>query len=144
MFELVDWLSIAYLFVFASAVVLANASGANPQSGLTALMAFLLALPIMIPIAILLRSTLFSGSIYGVVWTMDISQLLARERQNGTYDLLCLLPPGGLAAAWAICTGCLYRNQVFNQIGELRSVMSRIIFIFAAAALVSSMIGHLD
>jgi hypothetical protein len=135
----VDRLSIAYLLVFAGAMLLVNVLGANSQSGLVTLMMFLLALPIIVPIAILLRSTLLSGSIYGLIWAMDISQFVARERQNGTHDLLCLLPPGGLAADWAICTGCLYRNQAFNQIIELRRVMLRIIFMFSAVIFLGSM-----
>lgn len=140
----VDRLSIAYLLIFAGAMLLVNILSANTQSGLVTLLMFLLALPIMVPIAILLRSTLLSGSVYGLIWAMDISQLVARERQNRTHDLLCLLPPGGLAADWAICTGCLYRNQVFNQIVELRGIMFRIIFTFSAVLFLGSMMGQLN
>lgn len=140
----IDRLSIAYLLVFAAVMLLANALGTNAQPGLVTLLMFLLTLPVIVPIAILLRSTLLSGCIYGLIWTMNISQYVVHERQNHTYDLLCLLPPGGLAADWAICTGCLYQGQAFNRILELRGVMSRIIFMLSAIVLLGSMIGRLS
>ncbi len=140
----IDRLSIAYLLIFAAAILLTNVLSSNAQSGLVTLLVFLLALPIIIPVVILLRSTLLSGSVYGLIWAMDISQLVARERRNGTHDLLCLLPPGGLAADWAVYTGCLYRNQLFNQLLELRGVMLRIIFAVSAVLFLGSMMGNFN
>lgn len=134
----VDRLSIAYILIFSGALLLINILGANTQSGLITLLMLLLALPIVVPITILLRNTVLSGSIYGLFWALDISRFIWQERHNRTHDLLCLLPPGGLAADWAICTGCLYRNQTFNQILELRGIMFRIVLAFSAVIFLGS------
>jgi len=131
-FSWVDRLSIAYLLVFGASILLVNALGTHTQSAFITILMLLLALPIIVPLVILLRSTVFSGSYHGLLWAIDISQFVTRERQNGTYDLLCLLPTGGLAAHWAICTGCLYRNQQFNRLLEMRGAILRVVLIFSA------------
>jgi hypothetical protein len=59
---------------------------------------------------------LFTGTVYGFVWAANISQIIARIRSEGKYDLLCLSPSGKLRISWAICTGYLYRNQLFTRI----------------------------
>jgi hypothetical protein len=87
----------------------------------------LLALPIFAPLAAVLRSTLFSGMIYGIRWADEISQSLSQEHQNHTYELLSLLPSGVLAPSWAICMGCLYRSRRFQRMLEQRGAMMRII-----------------
>jgi hypothetical protein len=64
---------------------------------------------------------LFTGTVYGLVWAANISQIIARIRSDGKYDLLCLSPSGKLRISWAICTGYLYRNQLFTRIHGQRT-----------------------
>ncbi len=86
-----------------------------------------LAIPTIVPVLILLRNTLLSGFYYGLLWADQMSRYLIRERQNNTYDLLSLLPPGALAPSWAICTGCLYQNRRFNRLIETHILTLRFI-----------------
>jgi hypothetical protein len=55
----------------------------------------------------------FGNTIYGMMWTANISGVIANERESGTYDLLCLSPAGALAVCWALCTGRLHRTKLF-------------------------------
>jgi len=64
---------------------------------------------------------LFTGTVYGFIWAANISQIIARIRSEGKYDLLCLSPSGKLRISWAICTGYLYRNQLFTRIHGQRT-----------------------
>ena len=67
----------------------------------------------------------FSGTLYGTVWTIIVSGALARERREGTYELLCLSPSGALGACWRIAAGCLHRSDAFQRVAKYvrRSVL---------------------
>jgi hypothetical protein len=60
----------------------------------------------------------FSGTLYGAVWSIRISGTIADEHKKGRYDLLCLSPTGAVGAVWAICTGCLHQDKAFEQINS--------------------------
>lgn len=55
-----------------------------------------------------------SGSLGGIILTLRISNRIAMEQHSRTYDLLCLTPGGTIRTLWAICTGCLHREQTFE------------------------------
>ena len=55
-----------------------------------------------------------SGTISGIILTLRISNRITSEQQSRTYDLLCLTPGGTIRTLWAICTGCLHREQAFE------------------------------
>ncbi|MCA0458594.1 MAG: hypothetical protein LCI00_31845 [Chloroflexi bacterium] len=54
------------------------------------------------------------GSISGLVLSLLISDQIAHEQHGRTYDLLCLTPGGTIRTLWAICTGCLHREDAFE------------------------------
>jgi hypothetical protein len=70
---------------------------------------------------------IFSGTLYGAVWSIRISGMIAAERKNGRYDLLCLSPVGAVGVAWAICTGCLHQDKAFEQINSREAWSIRLI-----------------
>jgi hypothetical protein len=69
----------------------------------------------------------FSGTLYGILWTMRISGSIAEERTNGRYDLLCLSLNGEIGAVWAICTGCLHQHRAFQQVNSQEAWSVRLI-----------------
>jgi hypothetical protein len=71
-------------------------------------------------IPILLLATMLNSTIYATGWAISIGTTIAQEREQRRYDLLCLLPPGSIAACLTICSGCLNRNQSFRNIPSLR------------------------
>src|ERR1044071_8648653 len=54
---------------------------------------------------------MLSGTISGMILTLRISNRIAIEQRSRTYDLLCLTPGGTIRTLWAICMGCLHREQ---------------------------------
>lgn len=69
---------------------------------------------LLIPIVLLV-----SGVLYGIECSMRVSHAIASERQNGTYQLLAMCPPGALAVCWVICTSTVYRNREFERLHEI-------------------------
>lgn len=72
---------------------------------------------------------IFGGTIYGAIWTVNISGQIAIERDSGTYDLLCLSPAGTIGTTWAICTGCIHRDEAFRHINSQESWSVRFILL---------------
>jgi hypothetical protein len=73
-------------------------------------------------IPVLLLSAMLNSTIYATGWAISIGTTIAQEREQRRYDLLCLLPPGSIAACLTICSGCLNRNQTFRNIPTLRKL----------------------
>jgi hypothetical protein len=57
-----------------------------------------------------------TGIIYGLDCALRVSQAIAREHENDTFQLLSLSPPGPLGTCWTVCTSSLYRNREFDQL----------------------------
>lgn len=57
-----------------------------------------------------------TGIIYGLDCALRVSQAIAREHENDTFQLLSLSPPGPLGTSWTVCTSSLYRNREFDQL----------------------------
>lgn len=68
------------------------------------------------------------GLTYGLDCAMRVSQFIAYERKNKTYELLALCPQGALAACWVICTSLLYQNRHFQRMLEIVKNSVRIAF----------------
>lgn len=66
--------------------------------------------------------------IYGLDCAVRVSQLIAFERKNNTFELLALCPSGALAVCWALCTSQLYQQQQFSRLREIFSTSTRIAF----------------
>lgn len=122
-----DRLSLVYLVLFGGLILFANRLPLTFQLPLIPVLLFLLSLPLVIPLLLILRSTLMSGSVHGIQWGLSISGLILSERLNHTYDLLRILPGGVLPCIWAISTGYLYANQRLNNAAERLSSLTRII-----------------
>jgi hypothetical protein len=68
----------------------------------------------------------FSGTISGTILTLRISNCIASEQQSRTYDLLCLTPGGTIRTLWAICMGCLHREQAFEILNSQEAWIVRL------------------
>lgn len=69
-----------------------------------------LSLIIFLTIPLLVANFVFTGPIYGLRWAMRSGQAVATLRRLGSYDLLCLTPPGALNINWLTCTAVLHRH----------------------------------
>jgi hypothetical protein len=69
----------------------------------------------------------FSGTLYGLIWAVSISGMLATERDLRMYDLLCLTPGGPMGLNWAVSAGCLHRHHTFENINSQESWSIRLI-----------------
>ncbi len=69
---------------------------------------------------------ILSGTISGMILTLRISNRIADEQQSRTYDLLCLTPGGTIRTLWAICTGCLHREQAFEILNSQEAWIIRL------------------
>lgn len=65
-----------------------------------------------------------ANTIYGATWATRISAAIAREREIGTYELLCLLPFGEPGAAWALSTVEFYRSTLFRIVSLIVQVLT--------------------
>jgi hypothetical protein len=52
--------------------------------------------------------------IYGCILAAGVSLTIARAREQGLYDALCLTPSGAPGINWAMCTAVLYRRPGFS------------------------------
>jgi hypothetical protein len=75
----------------------------------------------------LLVLMIFSGTFYGAVWALAISNSITVERQQGMYDLLCLSPSGMIGVDWAIGTACLHRRAGFEHVNSQEAWSVRMI-----------------
>lgn len=67
--------------------------------------AVIVALPLLFPLL---------TSVVCAFWAAVMGGEVAREREKGTFELLCLLPDGVLGANWAICSGTVHRSSLFD------------------------------
>lgn len=67
-----------------------------------------------------------SSTLSGTILTLRISSRIAAEQQSRTYDLLCLTPGGTIRSLWAICTGCLHREQAFEILNSQEAWIVRL------------------
>ena len=86
-----------------------------------------------------------SGTLSGIVLTLRISNRIANEQQSRTYDLLCLTPDGTIRMLWAICTGCLHREQAFDILNSQEAWIVRLgmflPFVISSQLLLQRMLG---
>jgi hypothetical protein len=81
----------------------------------------------------------FISAVYGIIWVVNISSLIARERQHDTFDVLSTLPMGALGASWTICVACLQQNRSFANVSSSNTWKGRLVIIgFVLLALAES------
>ena len=64
-------------------------------------------------ITIIATLIIFGGTLYALDWSIAIADVISREREHHTFDLLSLMPAGPFGAAWTIALGQLYRDASF-------------------------------
>ncbi len=89
-----------------------------------------------------------SGTLSGMILTLRISSRITSEQQSRTYDLLCLTPGGTIRTLWAICTGCLHREQAFEILNSLEAWIVRfglfVPFIISSQLFLQRVLGMKD
>lgn len=84
---------------------------------------------------------LFTGTIYGMIWSANISSVIGRLRGEGKYDLLCLSPLSPFSINWTVCTGYLYRSELFPRVSRQRARTTQLILTITAALIMPLFIG---
>jgi hypothetical protein len=92
----------------------------------------------------LILLVLLSGTLCGAIWTMQVQGWIRIERTQRTYDLLCLSPIGPFGAVWAICTGCLHRNQSLRTISSGEAWYVRLALYILLAFATHHLVDRLD
>jgi hypothetical protein len=83
----------------------------------------------------------FTGTLYGMVWSANISRILVRLRTDGKYDLLRLSTASELHLNWAVCTGYLHRNRSFSRVHGQKARLAQYILMVPGALAMPLMIG---
>lgn len=79
----------------------------------------------------LIGIVLFNSTFYVAIWTASISMTIARVREQGLYDQLCVLPPGAIGANWALCKANLHHDDTLVMMNLLRkSIIGLLLCIF--------------
>lgn len=88
------------------------------QHGVLSLLMMVFIVPALGVLAFLLLPVLLPPftAVIGGFWAASISGALVKERNDHTYDLLCVTPSGTLAANWAVASGCLHRGDIFDSL----------------------------
>ena len=63
---------------------------------------------------VLIIGVLSGNSLYAMICAKNISAAIAYEREQATYDLLCLLPTGALGVGLALSSAQMYRSPFFQ------------------------------
>lgn len=85
---------------------------------LIACVLFTLAWPFILinPALVLLFAAASANTIYAMSWAARIGTAIAHEREQYTFDLICLIPVGALGAGWALSTAHLHRSALFQNL----------------------------
>jgi hypothetical protein len=83
---------------------------------------------ILVAPLLLIPAILFTSAFYSLRWAVMISGIIARERENGMFDLIAVSPAGAFGTSWAICTSAIYRNRSLEQIQAPSSWIVRLGF----------------
>ncbi len=72
-----------------------------------------------------------------ITWTANVAHTIARQRANGTYDLLCLLPDGAVQLNWLICAEALHHKGLLRRAYADAMVLTQAVGAIPVIALVS-------
>lgn len=76
-------------------------------------------------VVIFLPIIALAGLIYGFGWSVSIANLLGREREHHTFDLISLTPSGPLGMSWAATLGYLYHHRTFRNVNQQGNLLAR-------------------
>lgn len=68
-----------------------------------------LAILVIIPLATL--QFILTGPIHGLRWAAGSARAITRLRRSGSYDLLCMTPPGTLNIHWIVSAAVFHRSM---------------------------------
>lgn len=88
---------------------------------------------VVLPLGVLVFS--FSGTAYGVTWTLRVCDALHETRASGVYEVVAVAPPGRAGSAWAVATGALHRGNALHVIPAAELPFTRVGAQAAAAIL---------
>ncbi|MBZ0294003.1 MAG: hypothetical protein K8L99_15680 [Anaerolineae bacterium] len=92
-------------------------------------------------VALLIGLLLFTGTVYGFAWAISISSMINRMRGQGKYDLLRLSSLSTFGVNWTICTGYLYRQQLFKRISLQHTRATQLALTLTGALIMPILIG---
>jgi hypothetical protein len=58
---------------------------------------------------------IFNGTVFGIFWSMTISQAIAHEYQGRHFELVAMTPHSTFEVSWFLAIGTLYRTDRFKQ-----------------------------
>jgi len=97
--------------------------------------------PIILPLIVVSPVLLpLIANLRGGVWAVKTGGAIARENEQGTYDLLALLPFGAFGANWVIGSGCLYRGSSFADLQTFVRILMHFLLLVLGIALVIAII----
>lgn len=100
---------------------------------------WVLLIPLKSPLMVIVPITLIAASSsYVTIWVMRIAVTIARQKENRTYDQLCLPPGGALTATWALCAAALHRNDALGWIDTVRKVMTALLMFALLSILITT------
>lgn len=85
--------------------------------------------------------------IYNIIafgWTQTIANTISGEQERGSFDLLALLPFGGLGAAWTIASANTHRSHRFNQLYLIVRVVMTVIIVTVIVGAVAGLVNRPD
>ena len=85
---------------------------------------------LLVSIPILAILQVFTGSYYGLLWSVRTASTIAQIRRRAIYETLCLLPDGPMGVNWVICTACLYGNGKYREFDSTYTWPIRMLIIF--------------
>jgi len=77
---------------------------------------------------------------FSLQWTLKTSSAIAREREQNSYDLMALIPPGAFVAVWMIASASVHRGASFADLNTLVQLLVRLLLIVLGLALVIAII----
>lgn len=85
---------------------------------------------------------LFNGTLYALNWGARIAKEIAIARESGEWELLCLIPQGPIAAAWAIATGVSHRDNAFSRLFRRHLGVLAVLLAFFVVMLPCSLLDY--
>jgi hypothetical protein len=83
----------------------------------------------------------FAGNLYGLALAANVSDTIGREREQHTYDLLALTPPGIARASWLICSAAVERWQLVARVNTLRAFSVGVLVVSVLATISRGLSG---
>ncbi len=99
------------------------------------------ATPIILPLVVITPLLLpIIINWFGLRWTIKTGSAIAREREQNTYDLMALIPPGALFTAWVLASASVHRGSSFTDLRMLVRLLVQLLLLVLGVALIIAII----